>query len=93
MNEDEQIELGEYAENLMSQGYFNVLVQQFEHGCFQEMMSTEPKAVKEREGVFAQFHGLKSFLDLMRARSDAKDRILELRKALSEQDAPIDGID
>jgi hypothetical protein len=93
MTEDEQVELGEYAEGLMRQDYFNVLVKLFEQNCFQEMMTTEPKAVKEREGVYSQIQALKTFLGLMNALVGAKDHILEHRQELSQVDAPIPGID
>ncbi len=93
MNDEDRIALGEYCERLLGEDLFTVLVQQFEMQCFQSMMRTDPKALKEREGIYAQFRGLNDFLEHLRACVLDKDGVYKRIAELSEQDAHIEGID
>lgn len=93
MQDDELIELGLYCEDLLQQGAFQLLVQQFDQQCFQHMMATVPANKMEREGLYAQWQGANAFLNHLRAFVEQKNETLKRIEALSEQDAHIEGID
>lgn len=92
MTEEQIVVLGMYAENLMNEDNFNVLVQQFDQQCFLHWSSSEAHETKKREGIFAQRAGLFDFLAHMKAVIDEKTAIME-RQAPSQADAHIEGID
>lgn len=93
MQEETIIALGQYCEDLLSQEFFNVLVQQYEFRCFEHFTHTEAKNLKEREGIYNQMRALQDFTDHLKAVIVQKDQI-EKKQQLSDLDAEhIEGID
>lgn len=91
MTDEDTIELGHYCEDLLSQDYFNVVVQQFNGQCFAHFMSAETP--QKREETYSRFNGGQDFLAHLAAFVEQKDSALQRIAALSEQDAHIEGID
>jgi hypothetical protein len=86
---EEIVELGMYCEGLLQQEPFRILVEQYELNCFQHFVSTAAHEQKKRDGIYAQFNGLKDFLGMIANVVDAKNKI---ERALSS-DAPDEDID
>ncbi len=79
MDEDTIVALGEYAEDLMQQASFAVLVQQYELNAFVHFKTTDPTHKSEREHIFAKLTGLTDFLTHLKATVDQKNDIINER--------------
>lgn len=92
MQEDDIVNLGMWCEGVMSSDAFTYIIQQYELQCFVHFKGTDGKNFKEREHIYAKLASLQDFLAHMKSFVDQKDAIIA-RAELSEQDAPIAGID
>lgn len=64
---------------------FALVLSHFEQQRFQHWVSTDPKAIKERDAIYNQMRATQDFLGHLKAYVVQKDEI-EKRSALSEED-------
>lgn len=85
---DEIVTLGAYIEDLLSQEEFNTLVRYVQLTAYQNFQSTAPSDKEGRELAYAEFNGLRNFLDQMMTIVHRRDELIkELETPSSSDDA------
>lgn len=75
--EHEICELGEYAEQLLRQEYFNAFCEEFEQKSVEYMLQTQPHETKKREAIYASLQGKRQLIELMLAYVAAREEIIK----------------
>jgi hypothetical protein len=81
LTDDEIVTLGIFSEALLTNESWQRLIEIFEQQQFASFMSTDPKSSKEREHLYAQFSGVRSFIGTM---AD----LVKRKTQLEQQEAP-----
>lgn len=87
IDEDTQVELGLFAQEVLLHPLFLTITSQFETAMCQQLLSTKPHEVKARESIYTTFQGGLQFVDFMKTHVLAKDKILEKREVILDEDA------
>ena len=67
MKDEEKAELGDYAETVLTNPYFNALLNEFDRTTVELMLSTKPEQSGEREQVFQTVWALREFIGFMQS--------------------------
>jgi hypothetical protein len=71
------LELGGFCTELLSSEAFAALTAMYSQQCATDILNTDPKAAKEREGIYNAFQGFSGFLALTQKFSAAHTKLLE----------------
>jgi predicted nucleic-acid-binding protein len=88
VNDDQIIDLGNYAETVLTNQNFNIILEQFDQATIKLMLSTKPDQLKERERVFASINGAREFIAFMQEFVVQKERLLNPPK-IDDHDDPL----
>ena len=91
MTDQEIVDLGTYAEELMGTHEFCVLVSLFETQTTQHILNTTASEKDVREQAHADYRGLKAFLGVITSVVERKNRIIAVNEAPSD-DVPEEDI-
>jgi nucleoside 2-deoxyribosyltransferase len=85
------LELGGFCTELLSSEAFAALTAMYSQQCATDILKTDPKAVKEREGIYAAYQGFSEFLALTQKFSVAHTKLIEKQNAA--ETTPVDDFD
>lgn len=77
MNDATILELGGFCTELLSSEAFAALTAMYSQQCATDILNTDPKATKEREGIYNAFQGFSGFLALTQKFSAAHSKLIE----------------
>jgi hypothetical protein len=65
LTEDDIAVLGSYAETVLTNTYFNMILNEWDEATVKMMLSTKPEQVAERERVFSSVNSVREFIAFM----------------------------